>query len=81
VIVTKGDVLEIPQLPTRMTSRTEPLTLKDVERDHILKALEESNWVVGGRCGAAARLGVARTTLIDKMRKRGLSREMLRGAV
>ena len=52
------------------------MTLKDVERDHILKALEESNWVVGGKSGAAARLGVARTTLIDKMRTRGLSRDM-----
>ena len=48
--------------------------LKDAERDHILKALEESNWVVGGKNGAAARLGVARTTLISKMQKRGLSR-------
>jgi len=81
VIVTKGDVLQIPPLPTRTTNRIEPVTLKDVERDHILKALEESNWVVGGKSGAAARLGVARTTLIDKMRTRGLSREMLRRAI
>jgi len=81
VIVTKGDVLQIPPLATRMMNRAEPVTLKDVERDHILKALEESNWVVGGKSGAAARLGVARTTLIDKMRTRGLSRDMFRGAV
>jgi len=81
VIVTKGDALQIPLLPTRMMNRTEPVTLKDVERDHILKALEESNWVVGGKSGAAARLGVPRTTLIDKIRTRGLSREMVRGAV
>jgi formate hydrogenlyase transcriptional activator len=79
VIVTKDDVLQIPQLPTQMMSRTEPVTLKDAERDHILKALEESNWVVGGRSGAAARLGVPRTTLIDKIRKRGLSRDMAEG--
>jgi len=79
VIVTKGDVLQIPPLPTRTISRTEPVTLKDVERDHILKALEESNWVVGGKSGAAARLGVARTTLIDKMRTRGLSRDIAQG--
>jgi len=81
VIVTSGDVLQIPALPTRLMSGVEPVTLKDMERDHIVKALDESNWVVGGKSGAAARLGVARTTLIDKMRKRGLSREMLRGAV
>ena len=78
VILTKGDVLQIPPLPTRMMNGTEPATLKDVERNHILKALEESNWVVGGKSGAAARLGVARTTLIDKMRTRGLSRDMTR---
>jgi len=81
VILTKGDVLQIPPLPTRMMNGTEPATLKDAERNHILKALEESNWVVGGKSGAAARLGVARTTLIDKIRTRGLSREMLRKAV
>jgi formate hydrogenlyase transcriptional activator len=51
------------------------VTLEEVERDHILKALEESNWVIGGKIGAAARLGVKRTTLIDKMRRRGLLRE------
>ena len=74
VIVTKGNVLKIPPLPTRMMNRMDPLTLRDAEKDHILKALEESNWVVGGASGAAARLGVARTTLISKMQKRGLSR-------
>jgi formate hydrogenlyase transcriptional activator len=76
VILTKGDVLQIPPLPSRMINRAEPVTLRDAERDHLLKVLEESNWVVGGKHGAAARLGVARTTLISKMQKRGLSREV-----
>src|SRR5882672_9746084 len=53
----------------------EPVTLAEAERDHILKALEACNWVVGGAFGAAARLGVKRTTLMDKMRRRGLSRK------
>lgn len=75
VIVTKGDVLQLPSLPS-MRARSEALTLEEAERDHILKALEESNWVVGGRFGAAARLGIARTTLIGKMQKCGLSREI-----
>jgi formate hydrogenlyase transcriptional activator len=79
VVLTRGEVLQIPGLPTLPASRTEPVTLVDAERDHILKALDESNWVVGGKCGAAARLGVKRTTLIDKIRKRGLSREMASG--
>ena len=74
VILTKGQVLQLPPLPSRTLIPTEPLTLKDAERDHILRVLEESNWVVGGPSGAAARLGVARTTLISKMQKRGLSR-------
>ena len=53
--------------------------LAEAERDHILTALRESNWVVGGARGAAARLGVKRTTLISKMRKRGLSKAMTYG--
>ena len=73
VILTNGDVLHIPPLPALRLTRTEPVTLDEAERDHILKVLEESNWIVGGKHGAAARLGMARTTLIDKMRKRGLS--------
>ena len=77
VILTKGEVLQIPALPSRMMNEIESVTLKDVERDHILKALEESDWVVGGKRGAAARLGVARTTLISKMQKRGLTRDMV----
>src|ERR1700761_8784937 len=45
-----------------------PMTgLEDVERDHIVRALELSNWLVGGANGAAARLGIKRTTLTYKM--------------
>jgi formate hydrogenlyase transcriptional activator len=43
--------------------------LEEVERDHILRALEASNWVVGGRSGAAERLGMKRTSLVYKMQK------------
>ncbi len=78
VILTKGEVLQMPPLPSRILIRTEPATLEDIERDHILKVLEESNWIVGGKFGAAARLGMARTTLISKMQKRGLARERTR---
>jgi formate hydrogenlyase transcriptional activator len=79
VILTKSDVLHLPPLPSSVPARTEPATLAEAERDHMLKVLEQSNWVVGGKSGAAARLGLKRTTLIDKMRKRGLSREMGKG--
>jgi formate hydrogenlyase transcriptional activator len=81
VILTKSDSLQLPPLPSRLPIRTEPVTLAEAERVHILNALQESNWVVGGRTGAAARLGVKRTTLISKMRKRGLSRDSAYSAV
>ena len=50
-------------------------TLADADRAHITATLRETNWVVGGRNGAAARLGVNRTTLLARMRKLGISRE------
>ena len=78
VILSHGHVLQIPRLPSIPTMRLEPVTLEEAERDHIVKALEESNWVVGGERGAAARLGVKRTTLIDKMRRCGISRQCAR---
>src|SRR5579863_2002872 len=80
VILTKGDVLQLPVLASRSPIPAKPVTLAEAERDHILNALRESNWVVGGASGAAVRLGVKRTTLVDKMRKRGLSRAMTHGA-
>jgi formate hydrogenlyase transcriptional activator len=48
--------------------------LEEVERDHIVRALEASNWVVGGRNGAAERLGMKRTSLVYKIRKLGIGR-------
>jgi transcriptional regulator with GAF, ATPase, and Fis domain len=50
-------------------------TLEAAERQHILRALEEAHWVVGGANGAAARLGMKRTTLQSKMQKLGLERD------
>lgn len=46
--------------------------LADVEKEHILRTLHAVRWVVGGKAGAAARLGVPRTTLIAKMQKLGI---------
>jgi formate hydrogenlyase transcriptional activator len=50
------------------------MTLKGLEREHIIQALAATNWVLGGPKGAAARLGLARTSLIAKMRKLGITR-------
>lgn len=75
-IVTFGDLLSIPNLPAPRSQVQEPITLEEVERAHITKILSESNGVIGGPNGAAARLGIPRTTLIHKMRKRGMLRSM-----
>jgi formate hydrogenlyase transcriptional activator len=76
VILTTGDVLRLSAMPSGTEISAGPQTLAEAERDHILNALKESNWVVGGATGAARRLGLKRTTLISKMQKRGLSRAM-----
>ncbi len=49
-------------------------TLRDLEREHILEALAKSNWVVGGPTGAAARLGMKRTSLLYRMEKLHIAR-------
>jgi len=50
-------------------------TLREAERRHIVQALRQSNWVVGGPTGAAARLGMKRTSLLYRMEKLGISRQ------
>ena len=77
VILSDNGVLPNPL----QTARTEPMIsfpartiLRDSERTLILEALEMSGWVIGGPGGAAARLGLKRTTLIGKMKKNGISR-------
>ena len=50
------------------------MTLEDSDRALILETLEQAGWIVGGPHGAAARLGVKRTTLLAKMRRFGISR-------
>jgi formate hydrogenlyase transcriptional activator len=83
VIMTSGAVLRphIAELKTQNATAAVPLrTLADAERAHILATLDDTNWVVGGRNGAAARLGVPRTTLIARMQKLGISRDTARAA-
>jgi transcriptional regulator with GAF, ATPase, and Fis domain len=79
VIMTSGRVLSprITELKLLMqaTVSAPSQTLSDAERAHIIGILREANWVVGGRDGAAARLGLPRTTLISRMQKLGISRK------
>jgi hypothetical protein len=48
------------------------VTLRDAEREHILRTLEETRWVLGGPAGAAARLGLKRTTLQSLVKRLGI---------
>jgi formate hydrogenlyase transcriptional activator len=72
--VLRAPVWELEQLRTRNESFMPMTGLDEVKRDHILRALEASNWVVGGRNGAADRLGMKRTSLVYKMRKLRINR-------
>jgi formate hydrogenlyase transcriptional activator len=76
VIVSPGPVLRVPlsELKTPEEPFTDNLTLRAAEREHILKALEATNWVLAGPRGAATRLGMKRTTLQSRMRKLGVIR-------
>ncbi len=58
----------------RISIAPAPTTLMDSERALILRTLEAAGWVIGGRDGAAAKLGLKRTTLIYKMQRHGISR-------
>jgi formate hydrogenlyase transcriptional activator len=72
-LVLRAPILEIDPLSPSVESRSPLSGLAQVERDHILRALEASNWVIGGRNGAAERLGMKRTSLLYRMRKARIS--------
>ena len=78
VVLSPDSVLRLPFADLKgLTSRvSEPAsaarTLADAEREHILDVLKQTNGLIGGSCGAAARLGLPRTTLVYKMRKLGI---------
>jgi len=80
MILSHGKTLEVPldELKSRHApvgnAHKEEMTLRGAERAQILRALEQSEWVLGGPRGAAARLGIKRTTLQYKMRKLGIAR-------
>ena len=81
VILSKGPTLQVPvadlqpaAAPATAPTAAASLTLADAEREHILRALRDTNWVLGGPEGAAARLGMKRSTLHWKMKKLGISR-------
>jgi formate hydrogenlyase transcriptional activator len=77
VILTSDNVLHSPLASLKAVPGVESvgaITLEDAERDHIRKTLEQTRWVVSGPNGAAARLGIKRSTLYFRMQKLGISR-------
>jgi formate hydrogenlyase transcriptional activator len=77
VILTAGAILNVPLSELRPTYEGTPhgTTLESLEREHILRVLRETGGVIAGLNGAAARLGMKRTTLQSRMQKMGISRE------
>ena len=81
VILSSAPVLRVSRRDLR--TRIAPVhngdhlqTLKDVERNHIVKTLKETRWTLSGQSGAAARLGLNRSTLYFRMKKLGIVRSM-----
>jgi formate hydrogenlyase transcriptional activator len=78
VILSQGAILEIPPLqPSQTAAGAMPVrlqTLETVEREHIIKTLEKTGWVISGPKGAAAILGMNPNTLRSRMLKLGISR-------
>ena len=82
VILSQGPALNIPEEEIRTAARSSepgpaaPSTLEDAERETIISALRRTGGVIGGPNGAAAQLGLKRTTLNFKMRKLGITRDL-----
>jgi PAS domain S-box-containing protein len=79
VILTRGPVLYVPLAELQMEEDLEDAveqnpTLEAAEREHILRTLREAKGVIGGEDGAAARLGLKRTTLNSKLKKLRIER-------
>ena len=76
VVLSSGPVLR-PKLTelrsmTRQPKESSAATLAEASREHIIEVLKQTRGMIGGRDGAAERLGLPRTTLIYKMRKLGI---------
>jgi formate hydrogenlyase transcriptional activator len=79
VILTPGDTLRPPLAGLKPPAQAEPpehpATLEDTERDLICRTLRQTNGIIDGSRGAAAILGVKRTTLYSRMQRLGISRK------
>jgi len=77
VILSQGPILTVPlgELSLSAQDSLDDGTLESVQRETIVRVLRETGGVLSGPCGAAARLGLKRTTLQSRMQKLGISRE------
>jgi formate hydrogenlyase transcriptional activator len=88
VILTKGTSLNAPvwelerEIPIELDGQNgeKPTTMEAAEREHILNALQSTKWIIAGPNGAAARLGMKRTTLQSRIKKLGITRSSLPSA-
>jgi len=79
VLLSQTGVLHLPsefECPVSSRPSSRFCTLVEVERQSITEALRRTNWVIGGNSGAAVQLGIPRTTLLARMRKHGITREL-----
>jgi formate hydrogenlyase transcriptional activator len=83
VILSRGAELQIPLAELKQGTKNVSVlfsngfaTLEHAEREHIVRILNETKWVIGGPAGAATRLGMKRTTLQSRMRKLGITRRI-----
>jgi formate hydrogenlyase transcriptional activator len=82
VILSRDSSLQLPlaELGEQKTAAAAPASegnrsnLKEVEREHILRTLKDTKWRIGGSAGAAARLGMKRTTLQSLVKRLGIGR-------
>jgi transcriptional regulator of acetoin/glycerol metabolism len=76
VILSENATLNVPlsELRPTLQSDRQDTTLESLEREHIVRVLRETGGVISGMRGAAARLGMKRTTLQSRMQKMGISR-------
>ncbi|MBP7620433.1 MAG: sigma 54-interacting transcriptional regulator [Gemmatimonadales bacterium] len=76
VILSHGPTLRVPHSDFEQPAAVvgSPRTLEEAEREHVVRALESTEWVIGGSSGAAARLGLKRTTLVSIMKRLGIAR-------
>jgi formate hydrogenlyase transcriptional activator len=74
VLLSTGSTLEVPLEALKAGRERSPGSLEEVERNHILQVLRETNWVLSGPNGAAAKLGLKRATLQFRMKKLGITR-------